>query len=162
MIRRPFTSVILFACALAGASSAACAADGGWFGGVNAAPWAARADMLLNLDRTDNASSSPSLGLRSANKDFRYTGSKTWVVGDKLGVTGRLGAFNSAEVDPSNNGYKLGSDMALRPTYGMGIRYDVSTNLRLQGGWDRYHLGPTLRPGDGEVDLLTIGLKYRF
>jgi len=158
--RRPFTAVLLIACSCGGVSTAI-AGEAGWFGGVNAAPWAARADMLLNLDRNDTAVSSGSKTLLNS-KDFRITSSKTWAVGDKLGVTGRFGAFNSAEIDPSNNGYKLGSDSAYRPTYGMGIRYDVSSNLRLQGGWDRYHLSTSLRPGEGEVDLLTIGLKYRF
>jgi hypothetical protein len=137
------------------------AGDVGWFGGVNAAPWAARADMLLNLDRTDSVVSAGNKS-NSGSKDFRLTSSKTWAMGDKFGVTGRIGAFNSAEIDPSNNGYKLGGDSAYRPTYGMGLRYDVNSSLRLQGGWDRYHLSTSLRPGDGEVDLLTIGLKYRF
>jgi len=160
LIRRSYLPVLLLASSL-GLGATAKAGETGWFGGVNAAPWAARADMLLNLDRNDSSSLSGGKNTTSS-KDFRFTNSKTWVVGDKLGVTGRIGAYNSAEIDPSNNGYKLGGDSAFRPTYGMGIRYDVNSSLRLQGGWDRYHLGTSIRPGDGEVDLLTIGLKYRF
>jgi len=161
MTLRSSLSAVLMIASCLGLIPSAVAAEAGWFGGVNAAPWAARADMLLNLDRTDTGVAS-GLKSTSASKDFRLTSSKTWIVGEKLGVIGRIGAFNSAEIDPSNNGNKLGSDSAYRPTYGMGLRYDVSNSLRLQGGWDRYHLGTSLRPGDGEVDLLTIGLKYRF
>ena len=157
---RPTSAALLLALGL-GFFSSAMAGDVGWFGGVNAAPWAARADMLLNLDRTDSVVSAGNKS-NSGSKDFRLTSSKTWAMGDKFGVTGRIGAFNSAEIDPSNNGYKLGGDSAYRPTYGMGLRYDINSSLRLQGGWDRYHLSTSLRPGDGEVDLLTIGLKYRF
>ena len=151
---RSTSAALLLALGL-GLVSSSMAGDIGWFGGVNAAPWAARADMLLNLDRTDLIAGS---GNKSTygSKDFRLTSSKTWVMGDKFGVTGRIGAFNSAEIDPSNNGYKLGGESAYRPTYGMGLRYDVNSSLRLQGGWDRYHLGTSLRPGDGEVDLLTL------
>lgn len=151
----------LFIASCFGLVPEAMAGEGGWFGGVNAAPWAARADMLLNLESSNPTSAMGGKGA-SGQKDFRLTSSKTWAVSDKFGVTGRFGAFNTAEVDPSNSGYKLGGEATYRPTYGMGIRYDLNGSLRLQGGWDRYHLGTSLRPGDGEVDLLTIGLKYRF
>jgi hypothetical protein len=85
----------------------------------------------------------------------------TWALNDSLGLTGRLGAFKG-DVDASTL-YRLTPDgNSLHPTIGMGLRYDISSNLRLQGGWDRYHLGVSLHPGDGGVDLLSIGLKYRF
>jgi hypothetical protein len=127
----------------------------GWFGGVNAAPWAARADMLLNMDKAESGR-----GLAPA-KEFRFTSSGAWAVTDKLGFTGRIGAYTGDANSYSGIG-KYSSELAPRPTYGMGIRYDVSHNLRLQGGWDRYHLGSSLSPNDNGVDLLTIGLKYRF
>ncbi|MDE3009986.1 MAG: hypothetical protein KGI67_03785 [Pseudomonadota bacterium] len=96
-----------------------------------------------------------------AGRDFRVAGVGTWALNDSLGVTGRLGAYRG-DVDPGQI-YRLTPDSpALHPTYGMGLRYDISANLRLQGGWDRYHLGVSLHPGDGGVDLLSIGLKYRF
>lgn len=127
----------------------------GWFGGVNAAPFAARADMLLNLDRSDNSHKA------DAAKEFRFTSTGTWAITDKLGFTGRVGAY-TGDANSLGGSVHYQSDLLPRPTYGMGIRYDVSNNLRLQGGWDRYHLGTSLSPLDAGIDLLTIGLKYRF
>jgi hypothetical protein len=167
---------------------AAQAADG-WFAGIQVAPWMTRADALLNLDRADAAqlrkarpgqlppvrrfdlelayaadagadgNGTPGRPM-TGGRDFRLAGVGTWSLGDKFGVTGRLGAYRG-DVD-AGTVYRLTPDAGLHPTYGMGLRYDVSANLRLQGGWDRYHLGQSLHPGDSGVDLLTIGLKYRF
>ena len=178
---RPAAALLI---ALAILPAGAWAADG-WFGGIQVAPWMSRADALLNLDRSDvpltrkarpgqsaanrrfdvefgYADSDASSGARpgSTGRDFRLAGVGTWALADNLGVTGRLGAYRG-DVD-GRAVYQLTPDAALHPTYGMGLRYDVSANLRLQGGWDRYHLGPSLHPGDAGVDLLTIGLKYRF
>jgi len=163
----------------------------GWFGGLQVAPWISRADALLNLDhgadlpaRKLRGSALPIAPARrfdvelayadgsadgagtinrpaSAGRDFRVAGVGTWALNDSLGLTGRLGAFKG-DVDASTL-YRLTPDgNSLHPTIGMGLRYDISSNLRLQGGWDRYHLGVSLHPGDGGVDLLSIGLKYRF
>ena len=99
--------------------------------------------------------------LAQPGRDFRVAGVGTWALDDKFGVLGRVGAYHG-DVDGSAL-YRLTPDSSsLRPTFGMGLRYDLSSNLRLQGGWDRYHLGQSLRPGDDGVDLLSIGLKYRF
>jgi hypothetical protein len=161
----------------------------GWFGGLNINPWLNRADALLNVDRAERSDNparkrpgSAATGRRfdlelgyadaggdngvsanrpaSATRDFRFAGVGVWSLGDSFGLTGRFGAYRG---DLDGGGlYRLTPDSTLHPTYGMGLRYDISANLRLQGGWDRYHLGQSLRPGDAGVDLLTIGLKYRF
>ena len=96
----------------------------------------------------------------ATGRNFRLSGVGVWSLGENFGVTGRVGAYQG-DVE-LGNGYRDNVSAVIHPTYGMGLRYDVSANLRVQGGWDRYHLGQSLRPGDGGVDLLTIGLKYRF
>ncbi len=93
-------------------------------------------------------------------RNFRLAGVGTLPIGDGVGLTGRVGAYKG-DIE-MQNAYRLTPDESVHPTYGMGVRYDFSPNLRVQGGWDRYHLGASLRPGDGGIDLLTIGLKYRF
>lgn len=187
---RTFRLPFLLLCLLAMVPSHAAASDG-WFGGLKLAPWVNRADALLNIDRStdsptrkrpmaaaptrrfdvevgysesapDNSARggvSPNRGFL-AGHDFRLAGVGELAFGDKLGLTGRLGAFRG-DIDSANQ-YRDVPDLSVHPTYGMGLRYDVSPDLRLQGGWDRYHLGQSLRPGDGGVDLLSIGLKYRF
>lgn len=177
----------VLALALLAASTGTPAADG-WFGGLQVAPWVSRADALLNLDYAGGSIDLPqrkvhgsvlpavpthrfdvelayaedsSAGSGQAGRDFRLAGVGTWKLNDSFGFTGRVGAYRG-DVDASTL-YRLTPDAAsLHPLVGMGMRYDISSNLRLQGGWDRYHLGISLNPGNGGVDLLTIGLKYRF
>ena len=176
-------------CCLASSPVGASAAEG-WFGGINLVPWINRADALLNIDRGDAPQRKRGAGAASGRafdvelgyadgagdpaerggispshvvspiNNFRLAGIGVWNLGDRLGLTGRVGAYRG-DLDGVSL-YSGTFDASLHPTFGMGLRYDISANLRLQGGWDRYHLGQSLRPGDAGVDLLTIGFKYRF
>jgi len=91
---------------------------------------------------------------------WQFLGVGTLPLGERFGVFGRVGAFRG---DPDLNANYSGGSDATRATYGMGLKYDFSSNFRVQGAWDRYRLG--VRPGSGDVqdvDLLSIGLKYKF
>ena len=91
---------------------------------------------------------------------WQFFGVGTLPLSERFGVFGRVGAFRG---DPDlNANYGGGSDVT-RAAYGMGLKYDFTNNFRVQGGWDRYRLG--VRPGAADaqdVDLLSIGLKYKF
>jgi OmpA-OmpF porin, OOP family len=68
---------------------------------------------------------------------------------DKLSVIGKLG-FANVEVDTS-----AGSDDRTELTYGVGVQYDFTRNLGARAQWQRYDT-------DNEVDLLSVGIVYRF
>jgi Outer membrane protein beta-barrel domain len=94
-------------------------------------------------------------------KGWQLSGVGTVAVGQKLGVFGRLGAYRG-ELDLSPN-QASAADGKTKATYGLGVMYDFSQNFRIQGGWDRYRLSIGTQSGEGsDVDLLTIGLKYKF
>ncbi|MCD6043721.1 MAG: OmpA-like transrane domain, partial [Burkholderiales bacterium] len=57
-----------------------------------------------------------------------------------------------ANVDVETPG---GSDDKTELTWGLGAQYDVSARLGVRAGWQRYET-------DEEVDLLSIGVVYRF
>jgi predicted porin len=99
-------------------------------------------------------------GLKAKSWQFSSTG--TLPIGNKLGVTGKVGAYRG-ELDYSDN-QSIVDDGKTKALYGVGLKYDFSQNFRLQGGWDRYRLGTSSLASDGDrnIDLLTIGLKYRF
>ena len=99
-------------------------------------------------------------GLRPKGWQFSSTG--TLPIGQKLGVTGKVGAYRG-ELDVSAS-QSINDDGKTKPMYGVGLKYDFSQNFRVQGGWDRYRLGTdnTTIDGDRNIDLLSIGLKYRF
>lgn len=120
-----------------------------------------RVDVELGYGAAQDLADGPLGSARTpAGQAFRLSGVGTWSLGSAVGVTGRVGAYRG-DVE-MQNAYRLVPDASVHPTFGMGLRYDYSPNLRLQGGWDRYNPAGSLRPGDGGVDLLTIGLKYRF
>lgn len=100
------------------------------------------------------------LGLKAKSWQFSSTG--TLPIGSKFGVTGKIGAYRGELAFADSQ--SIADDGKTKAHYGVGVKYDFSENFRLQGGWDRYRLGtnPTTVDGDRNVDLLSIGLKYRF
>jgi OOP family OmpA-OmpF porin len=70
-------------------------------------------------------------------------------VANQLSIYGKLGFAN---VDVETPG---GSDDKTELTWGLGAQYDVSARLGVRAGWQRYET-------DEEVDLLSIGVVYRF
>ena len=95
-------------------------------------------------------------------KGWQFSSIGTLPIGQKLGITGKIGAYRG-EVDLSAS-QSINDDGKTKPLYGVGLKYDFSQNFRVQGGWDRYRLGTntTTVDGDRNIDLLSIGLKYRF
>lgn len=99
-------------------------------------------------------------GLKAKSWQFSSTG--TLPIGPKLGLTGKIGAYRG-EMDLADS-QSIADDGKTKALYGVGLKYDFSQNFRLHGGWDRYRLGTdkTTVDGDRNIDLLSIGLKYRF
>ncbi len=93
-------------------------------------------------------------------KAWELAGTGTWSISRKLGLVGRLGAY-SGDVDLTP-GQLEAADRRARATYGLGLKYDFTSNFRVQGGWDHYRLGQPSASGEDNVDLLSIGLKYKF
>ncbi|WP_425259773.1 outer membrane protein [Rubrivivax sp. RP6-9] len=54
-----------------------------------------------------------------------------------------------------------GSESSWQPTVGLGVSYPLAGQLAVRGEWERVR---ARFPGDGEdhVDLLSVGLSYRF
>lgn len=70
-------------------------------------------------------------------------------IANQLSVFGKLG-FANIEVD---SGGSSNDDTEL--TWGFGVQYDISQRLGVRAGWQRYET-------DNEVDLMSIGVLYRF
>ena len=68
---------------------------------------------------------------------------------DRLSIIGKLG-FANVDVETP-----LGSDDKTELTYGVGVQYDFTRNLGARAQWQRYDT-------DQEVDLLSVGIVYRF
>lgn len=80
---------------------------------------------------------------------LEVVGVGSFPLAQQLSVFGKLG-FANVDVETP-----FGSDDGIELTWGLGLQYDVSQRLGVRAGWQRYET-------DEEVDLLSIGVIYRF
>ena len=54
-------------------------------------------------------------------------------------------------------------DTSWKGNYGIGVMYNFNANLAIRAEWERFaKLGDKNTTGEGDVDLLSVGLKYAF
>jgi OmpA-OmpF porin, OOP family len=85
-------------------------------------------------------------------------------VADRFSVYGKLGWFK-ADTDLSTNipGTANGSDSSSGLTYAIGVGYDFSKNFGLRAEWQQYKdVGGDNSGGESDVDVMSIGVVYRF
>jgi opacity protein-like surface antigen len=99
-----------------------------------------------------------------ATKGTSLLGIGTLPVTQGFSLFGKVGVVRGDEDGNLNFGgpaYRLDGSTEL--TYGLGLKYDFSSNLGLRLEWQRFTPGGYLQPfGEGDVDLLSGGLRYRF
>lgn len=86
-------------------------------------------------------------------------------VDNAFGVLGRIGIFRW-DVDISASGLggsysdsATGADL----TYGIGVKYDFNKTIGMRAEWERFKdIGDENTTGQGDVDLLSLSLVYRF
>lgn len=102
-----------------------------------------------------------------------YAKAKTWqlvAVGtlplaNNFSVFGKAG-FHNWDADAGVTALGLTSttsDKGIDFTFGLGAGYDITKNLGLRLEWERFrHVGEDDTTGKSNVDLLSVGLRYRF
>jgi OOP family OmpA-OmpF porin len=88
-------------------------------------------------------------GINAEVTALEVVGVGMFPVAPQLSLLGKLG-FANVEVEALGQ-----SDDKTELTWGLGVQYDVSRNLGARVQWQRYET-------DEEVDLLTIGVIWRF
>jgi len=84
--------------------------------------------------------------------------------GQQFALTGKLGVAR-ADTDITGNigGTPIATtDHNTAPTYGLGMRYDISKNVGVRGEWERFRLGGGNIAGKSDADLFTVNALYRF
>ena len=85
----------------------------------------------------------------------------TLPVADKFSLVGKLGMYR-ADADRSS-GIGGGSGTNTDITYGIGAQYDFNKNLGIRAEWQLYtKVGSGAVGGEGDVDVMSIGVVYRF
>lgn len=76
-------------------------------------------------------------------------------------IYGKLGMF-MWDLDVKSNIGNLSEDGA-DLTYAIGVRWSFAKNLSLQAQWQRYKdIGDDATTGKSDVDMLSLGLLFRF
>jgi OOP family OmpA-OmpF porin len=75
---------------------------------------------------------------------------------DKLSVYGKLGVYRGELEAPGAE--ETNTDL----TYGAGLQYDVLKNVGVRGEWQRYSKMGGGAIGETDVDVLSVGVVYRF
>lgn len=103
---------------------------------------------------------------------FASAESNAWQIGavgslplnQQFALTGKLGvARTSTDSAGIVNGIAFaGTQRNTAPTYGLGLRYDISQAVALRGDWDRYRIKDNAFGGKSDSDLFTLGAQFRF
>lgn len=90
----------------------------------------------------------------------------TFPVADRFSIYGKVGMYR-ADSDFSTNIVLPGIPQSFSEsnndlTFGFGLQFDFNRNLGLRAEWQRYQDlgGPQI--GESDVDVMSIGLVYRF
>ena len=116
---------------------------------------------------------STGLGPVSATANFEATLFELTVVGtfpvtDRLSLYGRAGLYR-ADVELSGSG-TIGAitipvsekDDNTDLTIGIGLKFDITRNISLRGEWQRYLDVGSDDVGQSDVDVLSLGVLFRF
>jgi OmpA-OmpF porin, OOP family len=100
-----------------------------------------------------------------ATEGFHVAGVFGFPLGSQFSAFGKLGGyFMKTKISVSAAGVSAGdTDHNTGLLFGLGAGFDFSRNLGLRAEWERFKdVGDKDKTFEGDVDLLSIGLVYRF
>ena len=84
---------------------------------------------------------------------------------NRFGLYGKAGIYR-AEVDTHVSLPGLGSDSASESnngfTFGAGVSFSLAQNIALRGEWQRYREVGGDETGEDDIDVLSVGVVFRF
>jgi OOP family OmpA-OmpF porin len=81
----------------------------------------------------------------------------------KLGVINAKVKTNVSASGPGGSASANESSTNWSPNYGLGVMYDVSPKFAIRAEWERFDkVGDKNKTGEGDVDLLSVGLRFSF
>jgi OmpA-OmpF porin, OOP family len=112
---------------------------------------------------------SPFTGPGNLSSAFRTKGFGVDTIGsipfwNKFSFYGRLGAFR-ADAQPalaSPGGYDRPGITGTRVHYGLGLRYDFNRSFGVRAEVERYSAFNANPFGEGDADLVSVGVQWRF
>jgi OOP family OmpA-OmpF porin len=95
--------------------------------------------------------------------DFTAVGS--WPLANQFSIYGRFGFYHgdvTSRVSLSGFGSASEDKSTTDITFGIGARFDITRNLGIRGEWQRYNDMKDAFDSKSNVDVLSMGVLYRF
>jgi len=92
---------------------------------------------------------------------WELVGVGAWPVATALSVYGKLGGYYGKS-ELKSSVVPSGDDTNGGLTYGFGAQYDFTPQAGLRLEWQRYDQVGGSRSGETDIDVLNVGLLYRF
>lgn len=80
---------------------------------------------------------------------------------NRFSLYGKLG-FYRAETELRSNVAISGNETNTDLTYGFGVRYDFTRNVGIRGEWQRYSDVGGTATGEGHINVLSVGVIWKF
>jgi len=87
---------------------------------------------------------------------------------DRFSLFGKIGLYRG-EVEGTGSGVVLGTPISLSGkdtntdlTFGVGVKFDITNNFALRGEWQRYSSMGGSDVGESDVDVLSVGVAFKF
>ena len=105
--------------------------------------------------------SGPGGSLKVETSAWELVGIGAYPLSNQLSVYGKLGLYR-AETELTSTIGLSADETATDITYGFGVRYDFTPAIGVRGEWQRYGDVGGGNIGNGDVDVLSVGLIFKF
>jgi OmpA-OmpF porin, OOP family len=92
---------------------------------------------------------------------WELVGIGSFPINNQFSIYGKLGFYRAESEGRSNIGVSA-DDTNNDLTYGLGVRYNFTRNLGVRGEWQRYSKVGGDAIGESDVDVLSVGVIYKF
>ncbi|HEY7238826.1 MAG TPA: outer membrane beta-barrel protein [Burkholderiales bacterium] len=92
---------------------------------------------------------------------LELVGVGSYPVNNQFSIYGKLGLYRADSKGRSNIGLSA-DETNTDLTFGLGVQYNFTSNLGVRGEWQRYSSVGGGDIGESDVDVLSVGLVYKF
>ena len=121
-----------------------------------------------NLGEATASGSVPPFGTASVKFEtmaFDLVAVGSLPIADRFSIYGKIGLYRAdtdADVSVSGLGSTTESDSNTDLTFGVGVRYDFTRNLGVRAEWQRYSDVSAGDFGESDIDVISVGVIWRF
>jgi len=121
-----------------------------------------------NLGEASLSGPTPPLGTTSVKFEstlFELVAVGSLPLADRFSIYGKIGLYRAdTDADVSNSvlGSTTESDSNSDLTFGVGVRYDFTRNLGVRAEWQRYSDVTAGDFGESDIDVISVGIIWRF